>query len=97
MRALTDIDIAFLPMNLPYTMTIEQAADAVAAIKPGEVYPYHSKGSDIEAFAGARRGEGAGHRGPDPQLVSERLTDAAHRLGATVGTGIQAGHVSAAA
>ena len=51
MRALTDVDIAFLPMNLPYTMTIEQAADAVAAIRPGEVYPYHSKGSDIEAFA----------------------------------------------
>ena len=51
MRALTDIDIAFLPMNLPYTMTIEQAAEAVAAIQPGEVYPYHSKGSDIDAFA----------------------------------------------
>lgn len=51
MRALTDVDIAFLPMNLPYTMTIEQAADAVAAMKPGEIYPYHSKGSDIDAFA----------------------------------------------
>ena len=51
MRALEDIDLAFLPMNLPYTMTIEQAADAVAAFQPGEVYPYHSKGSDIEAFA----------------------------------------------
>jgi L-ascorbate metabolism protein UlaG (beta-lactamase superfamily) len=51
MRAVKDVDIAFLPMNLPYTMTIEQAADAVAAIGPGEVYPYHSKGSDIEAFA----------------------------------------------
>jgi L-ascorbate metabolism protein UlaG (beta-lactamase superfamily) len=51
MRAVQDIDIAFVPMNLPYTMTIEQAADAVAAIQPGEVYPYHSRGSDIEAFA----------------------------------------------
>ena len=51
MRALTDIDIAFVPMNLPYTMSIEQAADGVAAFRPGEVYPYHSKGSDIEAFA----------------------------------------------
>jgi L-ascorbate metabolism protein UlaG (beta-lactamase superfamily) len=51
MRALSDIDIAFVPMNLPYTMTIEQASDAVAAIRPGEVYPYHSRGSDIEAFA----------------------------------------------
>lgn len=51
LRALKDIDVAFLPMNLPYTMTIEQAADAVAALNPGEVYPYHSKGSDVEAFA----------------------------------------------
>ncbi len=51
LRAVKDVDIAFLPMNLPYTMTIEQAADAVAEMQPGEVYPYHSKGSDIEAFA----------------------------------------------
>lgn len=50
MRALTDIDIAFLPMNLPYTMTVEQAAAAVEAFKPATVYPYHHKGSDIEAF-----------------------------------------------
>ena len=35
MRALSGIDIAFLPMNLPYTMAIEQAADAVAAFRPG--------------------------------------------------------------
>ena len=51
MRALTDIDVAFLPMNLPYTMTVEQAADAVAAFAPEAVYPYHYKGSDPEAFA----------------------------------------------
>ncbi len=60
-------------MNLPYTMTIEQAAEAVAAIQPGEVYPYHSKGSDIDAFASARRREGARHRGSCPQLVSRPL------------------------
>lgn len=50
MRALKDIDVAFLPMNLPYTMTVEQAAEAVAAFQPTLVYPYHYKGSDIDAF-----------------------------------------------
>ena len=51
MRALTGIDVAFLPMNLPYTMTEEQAADAVKAFKPKIVYPYHYKGSDPKKFA----------------------------------------------
>lgn len=51
MRALKDIHIAFLPMNLPYTMDIDQAASAVAEFKPANVYPYHYKGSDVEAFA----------------------------------------------
>jgi len=41
MRALTDINIAFLPMNLPYTMGVEEAVDAVLAFKPAHVYPYH--------------------------------------------------------
>ncbi len=41
MRALADIDVAFLPMNLPYTMTVEQAAQATLAFKPKIVYPYH--------------------------------------------------------
>jgi L-ascorbate metabolism protein UlaG (beta-lactamase superfamily) len=50
MRALTDIFIAFLPMNLPYTMTVEQAADAVAAFAPQYVYPYHYNDSDLDAF-----------------------------------------------
>ena len=50
MRALTDIDIAFLPMNLPYTMTVEQAADGVAAFAPGVVYPYHYGESDVATF-----------------------------------------------
>lgn len=50
MRALTGIEVAFLPMNLPYTMSIEQAADAVKAFKPRIVYPYHYQGSDVEAF-----------------------------------------------
>lgn len=50
MRALTGIEVAFLPMNLPYTMSVEQAADAVKAFKPAIVYPYHSRGSDLEQF-----------------------------------------------
>jgi L-ascorbate metabolism protein UlaG (beta-lactamase superfamily) len=41
MMALRDIDIAFLPVNQPYTMTEEQAARAVLAIRPKIFYPYH--------------------------------------------------------
>jgi L-ascorbate metabolism protein UlaG (beta-lactamase superfamily) len=41
MKALKDMDIAFLPMNLPYTMTPEMVADAVTAFKPKILYPYH--------------------------------------------------------
>jgi L-ascorbate metabolism protein UlaG (beta-lactamase superfamily) len=50
MRALKAIDVAFVCMNLPYTMTVEQAAGAVRAFKPKVVYPYHYRGSDLEAF-----------------------------------------------
>lgn len=41
MKALKDIDIAFLPVNQPYTMTVDQAVDAVKAIRPKLFYPYH--------------------------------------------------------
>ena len=50
MRALTDISVAFVPMNLPYTMTPEQAADAVAEFQPTIVYPYHYGMSDLNVF-----------------------------------------------
>lgn len=54
MRALKDIDIAFICMNLPFTMTEEQAAGAVLDFKPAIVYPYHYRGrpdmSDTELF-----------------------------------------------
>ncbi len=50
MKALTGIDVAFLPMNLPYTMSIEQAAQAVKDFRPKIVYPYHYAGSDVNAF-----------------------------------------------
>lgn len=41
MKALRGIDIAFLPVNQPYTMTVDQAVDAVKAIRPSLFYPYH--------------------------------------------------------
>ena len=41
MKALKNIDIAFMPMNLPYTMTPEMVADAAKAFKPKIIYPYH--------------------------------------------------------
>jgi L-ascorbate metabolism protein UlaG (beta-lactamase superfamily) len=41
MKALPNIDIAFLPMNLPYTMTPEMVADAATSFKPKILYPYH--------------------------------------------------------
>jgi L-ascorbate metabolism protein UlaG (beta-lactamase superfamily) len=54
MRALTDIDIAFVCMNLPFTMDINQASSAVLEFKPKIVYPFHYRGqgglSDVEAF-----------------------------------------------
>jgi L-ascorbate metabolism protein UlaG (beta-lactamase superfamily) len=50
MRALTGIDVAFLPMNLPYTMDVEHAADAVKAFGPTIVFPYHYGQSDVHKF-----------------------------------------------
>ena len=47
-KALTDIDIAFLPMNLPYTMTPEMVADAARSIQPAVLYPYHFGDTDPE-------------------------------------------------
>jgi L-ascorbate metabolism protein UlaG (beta-lactamase superfamily) len=41
MKALNNIDVAFLPMNLPYTMTPEMVADAARAFRPKILYPYH--------------------------------------------------------
>ena len=46
MKALKDIDIAFLPMNLPYTMTPEMVADAAKAFRPRILYPYHFGNTD---------------------------------------------------
>lgn len=46
MKALKNIDVAFLPMNLPYTMTPEMVADAARAFEPKVLYPYHFGNTD---------------------------------------------------
>jgi L-ascorbate metabolism protein UlaG (beta-lactamase superfamily) len=46
MKALKTIDVAFLPMNLPYTMTPEMVADAARAFRPKILYPYHFGDTD---------------------------------------------------
>ena len=50
MLALKDIDVAFLCMNLPYTMDVAAAAKAVRGFKPKVVYPYHYRGQDTAMF-----------------------------------------------
>ncbi|MES2458725.1 MAG: MBL fold metallo-hydrolase [Bacteroidota bacterium] len=50
MRALKNIDIAFVCMNLPYTMDVNGAAQGVLAFKPKAVYPYHYRGQDVNLF-----------------------------------------------
>lgn len=49
MRNLKNIDIALVPMNLPYTMPVDAAADAVIEFAPDKVYPYHFRGKDGKA------------------------------------------------
>ena len=53
MKALKDIDVAFVPMNLPYTMPPAEAAECVRAFAPKIVYPYHYRGSDLDEFTSA--------------------------------------------
>ena len=58
MKALKNIDVAFIPMNLPYTMPPTEAADCVKAFKPKMVYPYHYMGQDLKVFENAMKGSG---------------------------------------
>jgi len=64
MWQLKNIDIAFLPMNLPFTMTPQEAATGARAFKPRLVYPYHHRypfdkpNSNTQQFAAALRGSG---------------------------------------
>jgi L-ascorbate metabolism protein UlaG (beta-lactamase superfamily) len=58
MKTLRNIDVAFVCMNLPYTMTPEAAAEAVKAFHPAIVYPYHYSQSDLTIFSKALAGSG---------------------------------------
>jgi L-ascorbate metabolism protein UlaG (beta-lactamase superfamily) len=58
MRALKNIDVAFVCMNLPYTMPPEEAADAVKVFHPKIVIPYHYRGSDLAVFQKGLEGTG---------------------------------------
>jgi L-ascorbate metabolism protein UlaG (beta-lactamase superfamily) len=57
MKALKAIDVAFLPMNLPYTMTPEQVADAAKAFQPKILYPYHFGDTDTSKLVKLLHGE----------------------------------------
>jgi L-ascorbate metabolism protein UlaG (beta-lactamase superfamily) len=57
-KALKNIDVAFMPMNLPYTMPPNEAAECVKAFKPKVVYPYHYMGQDLKIFEDALKGSG---------------------------------------
>jgi len=56
MKGLKQIDIAFLPMNLPYTMTPEMVADAAKAFKPKILYPYHTGETDLSKLTALMKG-----------------------------------------
>src|SRR5215468_5373272 len=58
MRSLKNIDVAFVCMNLPYTMPPDEASDAVKAFHPKIVIPYHYRGSDLTVFQKALQGTG---------------------------------------
>jgi len=57
MKALKNIDAAFLPMNLPYTMTPEMVADAVKTFRPRILYPYHYGDTDISKLKALLKNE----------------------------------------
>lgn len=57
MKSLRDIDVAFLPMNLPYTMTPEMVADAARAFCPRILYPYHFGETDTSKIVELLKGE----------------------------------------
>jgi len=57
MKTLGPVDIAFIPVNLPYTMTLEMAANAARMIRPKVLYPYHFGDTEIEKLVGMLEGE----------------------------------------
>ena len=57
-KALENIDVAFLPMNVPFTMPPAEAAECAKAFKPKVVIPYHFQGSRFADFTTAMKGSG---------------------------------------
>jgi L-ascorbate metabolism protein UlaG (beta-lactamase superfamily) len=57
MKTLKAIDYAFLPMNLPYTMTPEMVADAARMFRPKVLYPYHTTDTDVSKLQPLLKGE----------------------------------------
>jgi len=57
MKALRNIDVVFLPMNLPYTMTPEMVADAAKTFRPSILYPYHYGETDTQKLAALMKGQ----------------------------------------
>jgi len=60
MRALQGVTVAFVCMNLPYTMSVDQAADGVLAFKPLNVFPYHYRDSNVTEFKALVEAGGSG-------------------------------------
>ncbi|MGB7540153.1 MAG: MBL fold metallo-hydrolase [Anaerolineales bacterium] len=57
MKSFGKIDIAFLPVNLPYTMSVEMAADAARMIRPRILYPYHFSDTDLSRLVDLLKAE----------------------------------------
>ena len=58
MAEIKDIDIAFLPCNQPYTMTVEQLVNAAKTIKPKVLFPYHYGQTDVSGIAAQLENDG---------------------------------------
>lgn len=58
MAEIKDIDIAFLPCNQPFTMTVEQLVDAARVIKPKVLFPYHYSQTDVSEIPGLLENDG---------------------------------------
>jgi len=70
MRHLKNIDVAFVCMNLPYTMDVNQAASAVLEFKPKIVYPYHYRGQGLSDVAAFKKLVNEGNKNIDVRLVN---------------------------
>ena len=58
MAEIKDIDVAFLPCNQPYTMTVDQLIHAARMIKPKVLFPYHYSQTDVSGIASQLEGDG---------------------------------------